>query len=75
MKMTLDELRAWQKQHIAKETGPLFMGLPDRWYDDPHYRCPNGHISTTILKSEAKGCSCCLSCWEPVILTFSEDKE
>lgn len=54
---------------------PLFAGVPERWMDHPKWRCGNGHISTTILKSEAKGMNLCLGCYEPVSLTFPEDEE
>lgn len=52
---------------------PFFMGLPDRWYEPPTYRCTKGHISHRYLKTdEGKRC---LACFEPLALTFPEDTE
>ncbi len=52
-----------------------FMGLPDRWYERPTFRCCNGHVSLRYLKCERLGYNACLECMEPVVLTFPEDKE
>lgn len=57
------------------EGGEMFMGKPDRWWADPHWRCINGHVSTMIIKSEARGCDICSACREPVYLTFPEDRD
>jgi hypothetical protein len=57
-----------------REMGAVWMGKPDRWYADPHWRCENDHVSVSFLKSEAKGCACCLECFSPVVLTVPEDK-
>ena len=61
------------KEADAKETGERFMGLPDRWFDSPRWRCRNGHVSIRYLKSEAVGADLCLACGEYVWLTFPED--
>jgi hypothetical protein len=53
----------------------FFMGKPDRWYETPHWRCDNGHVSTWYIKSEALRDSVCPSCRTTVWLTFPEDKE
>ena len=74
--MTLDELRAWRKARIEAEGGPLFMGIPDRWYEEPgpRFRCLSGHVSSNYLKSELRGDLCLDSrCMEPLIMTFPED--
>jgi rubrerythrin len=59
----------------AKDSGEeMFMGLPDRWYEEgPKWRCDNGHILTMYIKSERHGpiCSCGAGIW----LTFPEDEE
>jgi hypothetical protein len=52
----------------------LFLGIPDRWFERPLWRCRAGHLSNRILKSELKG-DLCLACQEPVLLTFPEDQE
>lgn len=36
------------------ETGKFFMGIPERWMDDPTWRCINNHVSKRFLKSEKK---------------------
>lgn len=58
---------------FAKERGPLFLGAPERWLDDPHWRCPNGHVSTHYLRSEELGRAACLECRGVLWLTFPED--
>lgn len=57
----------------AAETGPLFMSWPDRWWEAHLWRCPNGHVSSTVLRSEALGRDACLACRAPLHLTFPED--
>lgn len=60
----------------AKETGPRFLGLPERWYTEgPVWRCESGHVSTNYLKSEALGRAACLECRGHLWLTFPEDCE
>lgn len=71
---TLDELRAARTPFIAAEPGPLFLGLPDRWYEPAHFRCLNDHVSTFILKSESKG-DLCLECFAPLLMTLPEDRD
>lgn len=53
----------------------MFMKIPDRWYEKPRWRCQNDHVSVMYLKSEAAGRDLCLECYEPVYLSFPEDKE
>lgn len=53
----------------------MFMKLPERWGDAPHYRCPNGHVSTSILIRSEGPKDACLACCEPVRMTFPEDEE
>lgn len=52
----------------------MFLGRPDRWYEKPGplYRCPNDHVSSTVLRSEVRG-DLCLACNENVRMTFPED--
>lgn len=59
------------------EGGPFFLDRPERWLDDPHFRCENGHVSTMVLKSEALGRDACLAggCRAPLHLTFPEDRD
>jgi hypothetical protein len=74
----LVELVTWatelRKQAAAMGEKTL-LGIPVRWMSGtPKYRCPNDHVSTTILKSEVLG-DLCLTCQEPVLLTFPEDQD
>lgn len=56
------------------EPPPIFMGIPERWMDDPHWRCPNEHVSDFVLRSEMRG-SLCLECMKPLWWTFPEDRD
>jgi len=57
------------------EGGKMWFGLPERWIDNPRWRCHNDHVSRTYLKSDGLGYCACLKCCEPVFLTFPEDKD
>lgn len=63
------------RQMADTEDGASFLGWPDRWFDDRHVRCIFDHVSTLSLKSEALGADVCLVCYQPVHLTFPEDKD
>lgn len=56
---------------------PMFMGTPDRWYEDLHYRCENGHVSTMVLRCEEGPRDQCLAagCRARCFITFPEDVE
>ena len=73
MAVLVDKLRA----KADKEGGKQFLGWPDRWWADPHYRCLNNHVSVSVLKSEALGRNACLApgCRERLVLTFPEDRD
>jgi hypothetical protein len=60
----------------AEAGAPMFMGIPDRWYElpGPKYRCENGHVSSRVLKSE-RGRDSCLACGGRLLMTFPEDDE
>lgn len=66
-----------------KETGPFFLGFPERWLDAPRWRCAQGHVSGRYLNSEEHGLYLCLGCYAKgkesedfrVWLTFPEDTE
>lgn len=75
--MPLEEsaLVAELKRRAGQEDGPKENGIPDRWLDAHLRRCPNDHVSSTVLKSEAQGRNACLACYAPVFLTFPEDKD
>jgi hypothetical protein len=70
-------LMGWHLDQIAraeaKSGEPMFMGVPDRWFDDLTFRCTTGHVSKTILKTD-RGDEC-LACRAPVRITFPEDAE
>lgn len=78
--MTYEELRARLqvfKDAEADKGERMFLGTPDRWFDDPHWRCVNDHVSTFYLKEEATGNALCLEagCLQPLAMTFPEDKD
>lgn len=63
------------RQIADAEGGEMFMGWPDRWWADAHWRCEQGHVSTSVLRSEALGRDACLACRSPLTLTFPEDRD
>lgn len=69
---TIEDLAATLSLIGKLEGGPTFMGIPDRWFDDAHWRCVNDHVSVRFLKSTELG-DLCLACQEAVKLTFPED--
>ena len=68
-------LKDFLEERMQVEAGPRFMGIPERWFPQPLFRCENGHVSTAILKSEALWRDACLECWGQVGLTYPEDRE
>jgi hypothetical protein len=53
----------------ARQDGAeTFLGLPDAWYEPPHWGCENGHVTTWYVKSERAGKSLCSVCMSPVVL-------
>ncbi len=61
---------------IERDAGAkMFKDKPDRWYDNPKWRCINDHVSRVYIKSEYKGGAICPSCFEFVLLSFPEDKD
>jgi hypothetical protein len=44
---------------------PMFMGIPDTWFETHRHLCNNGHISAMYCKSEALGGCVCLECSQP----------
>lgn len=58
------------------EEGPKFWRIPERWLEDLTWRCPNNHVSTTYLKSEARGALCLAGgCHQELHVTFPEDHD
>lgn len=66
-------------RHIAAEEAragaAMFLGKPDRWYESPHWRCANGHVSVMYLITERGGMCLAGNCGSFVWLTFPEDVE
>jgi hypothetical protein len=44
----------------------MFMGVPDAWFEEPHWFCTKGHVSRVYLRSESG--SRCMACHEGTIL-------
>lgn len=63
----LEQIHKWRNA-LALETPveQCFMGRPNAWYEDPHWFCPNGHVSGVFLKAEEG--DRCLACGEPVLM-------
>lgn len=60
---------------LKNERGPFFLGIPERWFDNPTYRCVNGHVMSWYIKSEELGRPACPSCKGQIWTTFPEDYE
>jgi hypothetical protein len=76
--MTWEELRTTLLSMRSSEISagaPHFMTIPESWYDGGRWRCPNGHISTMILRCESGIRDRCLGCHQPVMITFPQDEE
>lgn len=71
-RMSFDSLKDLRAIADA-ECGPRFFLWPDRWWETPHWRCENDHVSTHLLLSERLGRDACLACKGAVHLTFPED--
>lgn len=86
--MTLDELGNLLDQYALNEDldGALMLiERPDRWYDDPHWRCVKQHVNPEPVqgwKAEPNAApgydpewsfQLCPECWTLVRLTFPED--
>ena len=65
MTFVVTHLIPWRASEIVRAGGDLFLGLPEKWLDDPHFFCENGHVSRVILKGDGDRC---LACYNPVIL-------
>jgi hypothetical protein len=84
--MTLDELGTILDKYALNEDlqGHLmFAERPDRWYDDPHWRCVNDHVNLApvagLRRENAQVTTeyshqLCPQCHHLVRLTFPEDK-
>ena len=76
--MTWDELCQDLRRRANGEIAAgadQFMRWPDRWWADPHWRCPDDHVSTRILRCEESPRDRCLACQQQVHLTFPEDHD
>jgi hypothetical protein len=84
--MTLTELSELLDRYATNEdmNGVLMLlERPDRWYDDPHWRCVNDHVNTEPVAgyrrenaqaTEEWSFQLCPQCHHLVRLTFPEDK-
>lgn len=67
--LTLVALIEWREDlaRTAEARGQeMFMGIPDAWFDDPHWFCINGHVSHRYLRTDTG--SRCLACLDTAIL-------
>lgn len=66
----LRALYVWRNEAAKAEeaTGEkMFLGKPERWFEDVSWGCTTGHVSRTILKCEEDG-DRCLECNAPVLM-------
>ena len=71
MKDQPQEITGYNKQ--AWEILSAMIARPISWYENPKWRCINGHISTRFLKTEYG--DMCLACHTPVLITDPLDFE
>lgn len=83
--MTLDELGKLLDAYafVEEMSGRLMMiDRPDRWYDDPHWRCINDHVNPEPVQGYRRenaqvtteySFQLCPQCHHLVRLTFPED--
>lgn len=69
-----EKLRSFKEKERAAGVD-MFMGIPDHWFENPRWRCHNDHVGVMYLKSEEVGMDLCLTCFEPVALSFPSDKD
>lgn len=67
------ELNARLVQIGQAEGGPMFGDKPDRWYEEPTWRCYNDHVSAWYVGAERSPYARCPACREAVFLTFPGD--
>lgn len=65
----IEAIREW-RDGLAREAAargePMFLDKPDAWFEDIHWFCANGHISSIYLGSETG--DFCLKCHQPVLM-------
>lgn len=67
--ITYRELLVWRAAEVqkAKDAGePMFLGKPDKWYENVRWFCQNGHVSLRYLRTE--GSDRCFACRKAVIM-------
>lgn len=73
--LTLYEALRVKRQAEEDAGQEMFLGIPNRWYEKPRWRCRNNHVSSMYLKSEGVGADLCLGCFQAVYMTFPEDRD
>lgn len=66
---TLRALVEWREDlaRSAEARGEeMFMGIPDAWFDDPHWFCTSGHVSRVYLRTDTG--SRCVACRNAALL-------
>lgn len=61
-------LENWFKERIdlAKTKGEkIFLGVPEKWFENMWHCCNNGHVNDSYLKSELFGGAVCFDCYQP----------
>lgn len=60
-----DRLVIWRDSHADFN---YYNGLPSSWFENAHWGCAKGHVSSHYIKSEADGEAICPCCLTPVLL-------
>ena len=58
----------------TREGGPIHEGLPERWWQDPTWRCTNSHVAKTFTEQRRRRECVYRFCTSRVQLTFPEDR-
>ena len=56
------------------EGGPMREGRPERWWQDPTWRCVNFHVAKTFTEQRRRHECVFRFCTSRVQLTFPEDR-
>jgi hypothetical protein len=64
----------WNLRRAEEQAGAkMCLGIPDRWYEPPRYRCVRGHVASGVITSESGRGDSCQTCGAACMLTFPED--
>jgi hypothetical protein len=66
----IEAIRRWE----AGRGTAMFRGIPERWLEDPRWRCALGHVTKIGIRFETDARRCLVDgCGADLHLTFPED--